>query len=74
MTNDEIIVALIDMADLTDLALLKKQIICSDQFEELPKERQEEIYEYCKIHATWDACIENLKQIRYAVAKIYFGW
>ena len=65
---------IIDMADLTNLNLLKKYVICSDEFEELPKELQEEIYTYCKYHAQYEACIENLKQIRYAATRLYFGY
>ena len=44
------------------------------EIENMPREQQEKIYYYCKLHATNPACLENLKQIRYAVTKIYFGW
>jgi len=67
-------IELIEMNDLTNLELLKERVIYSDEFQKLPKERQSEIYKYCKCHATCEVCLENLKQIRYAVAKIYFGW
>lgn len=65
---------MIDMEDLTDLELLKSHTIYSDEFEELPKERQIDIYQYCKLHATHPYCRENLKQIRYAATRIYFGF
>ena len=74
MTQEEITERIISMEDLTDLELLKTYIICSDEFEELPKDRQYEIYAFCKRYASYEACIENLKQIRYAVERIYFGW
>lgn len=65
---------MIDMADLEDLDLLKSHVVYSDEFAELPKERQTEIYRYCKLHATNEFCLENLKQIRYAVSRLYFGY
>lgn len=65
---------LIPADELTSLDLLKSKVLYSDEYEEMPKERQAEIYRYCKFHATYPTCLENLKQIRYAVAKIYFGW
>lgn len=67
-------IPMIDMEDLTDLELLKTHMIDSGEFEDLPKERQYEIYKYCKYHATCAGCLASLEQIRYAVAKIYFGW
>jgi hypothetical protein len=66
--------ALIDMKDLNDLQLLKANVIYSDEFMLLPKERQSEMYNFCKCNATYPACLENLKQMRYAVSEIYFGW
>ena len=54
--------------------MLKEKVLYYDDIEEMSKERQTEIYHYCKLHATHKACLENLKQIRYAVSKIYFGW
>lgn len=66
--------SLIDMKDLTDLELLKSHTIYSDEFEVLTKERQQEIYTFCKCHATNEYCLENLKQIRYAISRIYFGF
>ena len=65
---------MIDMSDLNDLSLLKSHIIYASEFEELSKERQMEIYKYCKFHATFPCCKENLKQIRYAATKLYFGF
>lgn len=64
---------LIDMENLTDLEMLSDYVIYFDEFAELPKERQKEMYHYCKMHANREVCRENLKQMRYAVAQIYFG-
>lgn len=65
---------MIDMEDLNDLELLKTHRCYFDEFQELPKDRQAEIYRYCKFHATFPACRANLEQICYAVSKIYFGY
>ena len=59
--------------ELTDLEMLKTHCIDSYEFQELPKERQNEIYRYCRYHATNEYCLLNLEQIRFAVARIYFG-
>lgn len=67
-------IPMIDIEDLTDLELLKTHRMYSSDFEDLPRERQEEIYKYCKCHATWYGCTATLEQIRYAVARIYFGY
>ena len=64
--------SMIDMEDLSDLELLKTHIMYCDEYEELPKERQAEIYQYCRIHATNEVCIKNLAVIRHAVTRIYF--
>lgn len=64
---------LITADELTSLDLLKEKVLYSDEIEAMSKERQTEIYRYCKLHATKKACLENLKQIRYAVTKVYFG-
>lgn len=64
---------LITAGELTSLDLLKEKVLYSDAIEGMSKERQTEIYRYCKFHATSKACIENLNQIRFAVTKIYFG-
>lgn len=64
---------MIERKDLTDLVLLKESVLYSDEIEEMTKEEQERIYRYCTMHATFPACRENLKQLRYAVVKIYFG-
>lgn len=64
---------MIAIEDLTSLDLLKTHCMYSDDFEKLPKERQKEIYTYCKLHANWPGCLATLEQIRYAVTKIYFG-
>ena len=74
MHIDKINESLIDMVNLTDLKLLESHVIYSDEFAELTKERQQEIYTYCKCHATNEYCLENLKQIRYAISRIYFGF
>lgn len=63
----------ITMEELTELEMLKTHCIHSDEFRELPKERQNEIYRYCKCHVANEYCLLNLKQIRYAVSQIYFG-
>ena len=65
-------IPMIDMEDLTDLELLKNHCIYSDDFEELPKERQKEIYQYCRMNAVHKGCSKSLVQIRYAVSRIYF--
>lgn len=65
---------LIDMKDLKDYELLRTYVIYSDQFAELPEDQKRMIYCYCKCHANYPACVENLNQIRYAVTRMYFGW
>ncbi len=65
---------MIEREDLTDLSMLKNHVLYSDEYEGMTKEEQEQIYRYCKLHATNHACLENLRQIRYAVARIYFGY
>ena len=59
---------------LENLEVLKEKVIYSDTFFELSKEEQEKIYMYCVTHCTFDAVKDNLKQIRYAVTKQYFGF
>ena len=63
-----------DLAKLTDFGELKTKVMFSDDFKDLNKERQLEIYTYCKANANNEVCRENLKQIRYAVSELYFGW
>ncbi len=65
---------LIERKDITDLSVLKDHVLYSDEIQDMTKEEQEQIYRYCKTHATFKACQENLRQIRYAVTRIYFGW
>lgn len=65
---------IIDATDIKDFDILKTRVIYTDTFFDLPKEQQSKIYEYCKLHANNAACRDNLKQIRYAVSKMYFGW
>lgn len=67
-------VKMIDIEELTDLELLKTHCIYSSDFEDLSKERQKEIYIYCKIHATYPGCLASLEQIRYAVTRLYFNY
>lgn len=67
-------IPLITRGEFTELSMLKDHVLYSDEIEDMPKEEQEKIYEYCKMHANSPACRENLRQIRYAVARIYFGW
>lgn len=65
---------MIEREELTDLSMLKDHVLYSDEYEDMTKEEQEKIYRYCKVHGNYKGCRENLTQIRYAVAKIYFGW
>ncbi len=53
--------------------LLKERVMFYDDFMELPKEKQAEIYKFCRCHANNEVVRENLKQIRYAVTHIYFN-
>ena len=74
MTINERNSMLIDGNELfKNLYLLNDHVMYSDDFAELPKEKQTEVFNYCKLHANNPVIIENLKQIRYAVTKIYFG-
>lgn len=57
-----------------NLEKLKERVMYYDDFLTLPKERQAEVYKFCKRNGHIDACRENLKQIRFAVTQIYFGW
>lgn len=54
--------------------LLKEYVILSDEFEELSKDDQMKVYRFCKSHVTNEVVMENLKQIRYAVSRLYFGF
>lgn len=65
---------MITREEMTDISMLKDHVLYSDEIEDMPKEEQEQVYRYCKLHATFRACQANLKQLRYAVARIYFGW
>lgn len=62
-----------EINNLNDLNTLKTHLMYSDEFEELPKKRQKEIYNWCRLHATHPIVRKNLEQIRYAVTKIYFS-
>lgn len=72
MTLEERNKALIDMEDLESLEMLKDRVIYSDEYRELPKEEQRRMFVYCKNHAAHEACKENLKQMRFAIAELYF--
>lgn len=63
---------LISADELTNLEVLKSKILYSDTIEELSFARQKDIYNYCRLNAMHEACLENLNQIRYAVTRIYF--
>lgn len=65
---------MITREEMTDISMLKDHVLYSDEIEDMPKEEQEQVYRYCKLHATFRACQANLKQLRYAVTRIYFGW
>lgn len=65
---------MIQIENLENLDMLKEFCIYSDDFAELSKIKQNEIYAYCKCNANNPVCRENLKQIRYAVTRLYFGW
>ena len=58
---------------LEDLEMLQEKVIYSDTFFDISKDEQQKIYEYCLAHCTLDTVKDNLRQIRYAVAKNYFG-
>lgn len=60
--------------EITDLSVLKDHILCSDEIANMPKDEQEQVYTYCRNHASSRACQETLRQISSAVTKIYFGW
>lgn len=64
---------LITREQLTDLSVLQNAVLYSDEVEEMPKDEQKRIYTYCRLHACNKACQENLRQIRYAVTKLYFN-
>ena len=59
---------MITREEMTDISMLKDHVLYSDEIEEM------QVYRYCKLHATFRACQANLKQLRYAVTRIYFGW
>lgn len=64
----------IDAKDaLKNLSVLEEKVIYYDTFFDIAKEEQQTMYEYCLAHCTLDAVKANLKQIRYAVSKNYFG-
>ena len=64
---------MIDMDELESLDMLKNHVMWSNEYEELPKDRQTEIYNWCRIHATHPVVLKNLEQIRYAATRLYFG-
>lgn len=65
---------MITRKEISDLSVLKDHVLYSDEIEDMTKEEQERVYHYCKIHGNIRACQENLRQIGYAVTRIYFRW
>ena len=57
----------------TPKEFLHSHIIFSSDYKVLSKEKQYELWRYCRNHATHEFCLENLKQMRYALAELYFG-
>lgn len=60
--------------ELGSLEQLKRNVLYGDEVELLEKEKQAALYDYCRMHATNDACRKNLEVIRYAVTRAYFGY
>lgn len=56
-----------------DMNLLSKCTFYNDDFIELDFETQKNFYRYCILHATEDVCKENIKVMKDAAAKLYFG-
>lgn len=56
-----------------DINLLSKCTFYNDDFIELDFEVQKNLYRYCILHATEEVCKENIKVIKDAAAKLYFG-
>lgn len=63
-----------DINERTEKEFLLSHTIYSDDFKNLSKEKQSELYRFCKSHAMNEICRENLKQMRYAIAELYFGF
>jgi len=74
MTIKERNALIMEIDENTEKEMLAKHTIYSDDFYWLPKEKQLELYRYCKNHATNPICRENLNQMRYAIAELYFGF
>lgn len=56
-----------------DINLLSKCTFYNDDFLKLDFETQKNFYRYCILHATEEVCKENIKVIKDAAAKLYFG-
>lgn len=56
-----------------DITLLSKHTFYNDDFLELDFNTQKNFYTYCLLHATEDVCKENIKVMKDAAAKLYFG-
>jgi hypothetical protein len=74
MTIKERNAILVEIDENTEKEVLATNVIYSDDFYWLPKEKQLELYRFCKNHATNPICRENLNQMRYAIAALYFGF
>ena len=64
---------LIDIDETTAPTELLEHTIYSDDYAALPKDKQLELFMFCKMYANREVCQENLKQMRYAIADLYFG-
>lgn len=56
-----------------DINLLSKCTFYNDDFIKLDFEVQKNFYRYCILHATEEVCKENIKVMKDAAAKLYFG-
>ena len=63
----------IDPSKVTDLSVLKKGVVNAILFAALDKDRQREMYLYCRRNCIHPVCKKNLDQIRYAITTEYFG-
>jgi hypothetical protein len=63
-----------DIDERTEKEFLLTHTIYPDDFKTLSKEKQFELYRFCKNHATNEVCRENLNQMRYAISELYFGF
>lgn len=63
----------LDPTKITDLSILKKGVVNAILFATLDKERQREMYLYCRRNCINPVCKKNLDQMRYAITTDYFG-